>query len=151
MHTFSPLVHEDLDIICALEQACFTSPWSREIIAAVLDSPYHRTFKLIFDGVIAAYAVIEIEAAPDGCTPEWSNIQSLAVAPEFRRRGYGEILLTHIIKLSQNLGLATIFLEVRTSNTAARSLYEKHDFIAVGVRKDYYRHPTEDAVVMVLR
>jgi len=151
MHTISPITAQDLDTICALEQACFTSPWSREIIAAVLYGPYHRGFKLVCDEKIAAYAVIEIEAAPDGCTPEWVNIQSIAVAPEFRRRGYGELLLTHVIELAQNLGVATIFLEVRTSNIAARSLYEKHGFLAVGLRKDYYRHPTEDAVVMVLR
>jgi len=147
MNTITPFTADDLDEICALEQACFSSPWSREILAAIIDSPHHHCFKLVCDANIAAYSVLEIEAAGKEL-PQWASIQNLAVASEFRRCGYGEILLAHMIELAQSLNVATIFLEVRTGNVAARALYEKHGFSAIGVRKDYYRFPTEDAIIM---
>lgn len=75
------------------------------------------------------------------------DITSVAVHPDFRRKG---LALELIRKFEEHLpnGTEDIFLEVRETNTAARSLYEKCGFAAVSVRKNFYDSPRENAVVM---
>ena len=77
-----------------------------------------------------------------------ANIVNVATHPDFRRRGCAEALLGEMEKFLTEHGVTDVYLEVRRSNTPARTLYEKLGFRAVGLRKNYYRFPTEDAVVM---
>ena len=76
-------------------------------------------------------------------TGEW-ELLNLAVSPNVRRRGVASRLIAKLKELKAD----TIFLEVRESNTAARSLYGHHHFLEVGQRKNYYAHPTENAIVL---
>ena len=78
---------------------------------------------------------------------EW-EIENIAVTGAARRRGLGSRLVGELLDLARSHGGKSVFLEVRESNRAARSLYEKWAFIEVGRRKAYYQNPPEDALVL---
>lgn len=78
---------------------------------------------------------------------EW-EIENIAVTGAARRRGLGSRLVGELLDLARISGGKSVFLEVRESNRAARSLYEKWAFIEVGRRKAYYQNPPEDALVL---
>jgi [ribosomal protein S18]-alanine N-acetyltransferase len=78
---------------------------------------------------------------------EW-EIENIAVTGEARRCGLGSRLVGELLDLVRSRGGKSVFLEVRESNRAARSLYEKWAFIEVGRRKMYYQNPAEDALLL---
>src|SRR5882724_5113719 len=78
---------------------------------------------------------------------EW-EIENIAVTGSARRSGLGSRLVGELLDLVRSRGGTSVFLEVRESNRAARSLYEKWAFIEVGRRKMYYQNPAEDALVL---
>ncbi len=77
-----------------------------------------------------------------------AHITNIAVRYSLRRQGIGELLLISMIDLAMELNVRILTLEVRASNTAARSLYHKYGFSQVNVRRDYYTDNKEDALVM---
>jgi ribosomal-protein-alanine N-acetyltransferase len=81
---------------------------------------------------------------------EW-EIENVAVAAKFLRRGIANELLRHLIRRAENEAASAILLEVRESNLPARRLYEKHGFREVGRRPVYYKDPTEDAILYAVR
>jgi [ribosomal protein S18]-alanine N-acetyltransferase len=78
--------------------------------------------------------------------PEW-EVENIVVAEKVRRTGIGHGLVKELIEHARRSGGSSISLEVRESNFAARSLYEKSGFVEIGRRKGYYPHPLEDAIV----
>ncbi len=76
-------------------------------------------------------------------TGEW-ELLNVAVSPHFRRRGVASLLMDKLFIVQPD----TVFLEVRESNLAAQVLYKKYGFLPVGVRRNYYQDPTENAIVM---
>lgn len=78
---------------------------------------------------------------------ETGEILNFGILPDYRRQGLGEKLIESSIKLLCQQKVETILLEVRKSNTPARRLYEKFGFKEISLRKHYYHHPTEDAVI----
>jgi len=76
------------------------------------------------------------------------EVIQLAVNKGFRRKGFSTVLLNEVFSYCEKVCVKSVFLEVRISNSAAVSLYEKNGFIPIGKRKDYYSNPTEDAFVM---
>jgi [ribosomal protein S18]-alanine N-acetyltransferase len=95
---------------------------------------------------VAGFIVVrEIFAAGKNEQSE-REILNLAVAPAFRRRGIATLLLRNELRSN-----AIYFLEVRESNSAARKLYSLLGFVEVGRRKQYYRNPTETAIVMQVK
>jgi ribosomal-protein-alanine N-acetyltransferase len=79
-----------------------------------------------------------------------AHISTLAVHPDFRGQGIGELLLNTVLDNSSRMGARIVTLEVRTSNSRAINLYRKHDFKVVGSRPRYYRDNNEDALLMTL-
>ena len=77
-------------------------------------------------------------------------ITNVAVLPQFRRNGAATELTKALISKAKELKLSFLTLEVRESNSAAIALYEKHGFLRVGLRKRFYSHPTENAIIMTL-
>ncbi|MBI3973399.1 MAG: ribosomal protein S18-alanine N-acetyltransferase [Chloroflexi bacterium] len=77
-----------------------------------------------------------------------AHVTSVAVRPEFRRRGLGELLMLGLFDTAMRMGARFVTLEVRVSNKTARALYEKLGFREVGIRQRYYTDNNEDAVVM---
>jgi [ribosomal protein S18]-alanine N-acetyltransferase len=78
--------------------------------------------------------------------PEW-ELENIVVAPSARRQGLGNRLLNALLAAARETHSASVFLEVRESNSAARTLYEKAGFKQTGRRKSYYTDPLEDAVL----
>jgi len=78
--------------------------------------------------------------------PEW-EIENLAVDAAARRRGVATALLQHFLDWARRQDAEGVFLEVRQSNAAARSLYEKAGFVQSGWRPRYYSRPAEDALL----
>ena len=132
----------DLDAVFALEMASFSDPWSRESFDELLVNE-RATFGVLrsADDGLLAYGVV-LAAADE------AELANIAVVQAHRGRGLGDVLLAWLLQVAADRGAHSIFLEVRASNTAAQRLYEKQGFTRISVRKAYYRHPTEDAVVM---
>jgi ribosomal-protein-alanine acetyltransferase len=135
---------DDLDAIMALEEATFVSDaWSREQMAADLSSQ-HTTYLVVLDAdAVVGYGGV---LAPRGAGE--ADIQTLAVAPSFRRAGVGRRLMTELIEAAERHGASRIFLEVRADNPAAQALYDSLGFVEVGVRPRYYQPDAVDAIVM---
>jgi ribosomal-protein-alanine N-acetyltransferase len=97
-------------------------------------------------------------------TPEWRvaafctvwlvldevHINNIAVRPECRGHGAGQLLLTRVLREGTGHGAARATLEVRRSNAAALKLYEKMGFKVGGTRRNYYTNPVEDALILWL-
>jgi ribosomal-protein-alanine N-acetyltransferase len=77
-----------------------------------------------------------------------AHVTTLALHPEYRGRGLGELLLTHLIDVSYTIGAKWVTLEVRKSNYIAQNLYRKYGFREAGIRVRYYSDNHEDAVIM---
>ena len=128
--------------MAALEKAVFGDPWSRRTFAELLGLPHVRAFVLPGRaGGLDGYAVCSAVA-------DEGEILNLAVAQERRRKGLGRTLLECCLGWLVERGVATVYLEVRRSNAAAIAMYEGLGFAVSGVRANYYRKPTEDAVTM---
>ena len=80
-----------------------------------------------------------------------AHISTIAVRPEWRRRGIGELLLVAMLERAVELGADLATLEVRVSNVAAQGLYQKYGFAKVGLRPHYYRDRGEDALIMITK
>lgn len=131
----------DLDAVCRIEKETFSLPWSRK---AFLDSLslYHTIFLVAeLDGEIAGYC-------GGYQSLEEAEITNVAVRRELRRRGIARALLKEFIREGTIRGAFAYTLEVRAGNKAAIRLYESLDFQSVGIRKNFYEKPKEDAMIM---
>ena len=139
-----PMTAAHLPQVAALEKICFpTDPWSEELFRAALECP--GTVLLAAaeeDGAVLGYAVLS-------AVLDEGSLDNIAVAPHCRRRGVADALLSALTDFGRT-SLSVLFLEVRSSNLPAIALYEKHGFVPVGRRKNYYESPREDALLMTL-
>ena len=99
-------------------------------------------YTALIDGKVVAYVIGRV-IAPEG------EIYRIATKEGYRRRGIAYRLLDYAVKTERGHGLECLFLEVRESNVAARNLYHSYGFKEMGIRKNYYSEPKENAVVMV--
>ncbi|MBO4327545.1 MAG: ribosomal protein S18-alanine N-acetyltransferase [Clostridia bacterium] len=129
--------------LAALESHCFKEPWSEQTILDSLRSGNYVFSYIRPDGsdIPAGYACGLI--MPDQC-----EVQRVCVLPEFRRRGFGERLMNELRTAFEASGACSVFLEVRSQNTPARSLYKKLGYREIGIRKHYYAD--DDAVIYML-
>ena len=136
-----PMTEDDLDEVLRIERRAFTHPWSRHDFVLSMGTRFYSIVARR-NGDIVGYAVSLLSG-------EEMHIGDLAVAKKWRRRGIGESLLMHLRDQAKVRGLRRITLEVRMSNEPAQNLYSKHGFINIAIRKGYYTHPKEDALVMM--
>lgn len=138
-----PLTMDRIDEVLEIEKLSFTDPWSREMFRSELEvggGTYARM--AVRDRRLVGYSLavlIEDEA----------HLGNLAVHPSERRSGVGQKLLDDLLETAVGSGIIRITLEVRRSNENARKFYFRNDFIDVAMRKNYYRNPHEDAIVML--
>lgn len=128
----------DADAIAIIEKECFSTPWSKKAILESMDAGTFFYVATSNDKIVGYMGISKI--AGEG------YVTNIAVLPNYRRNGIGEKILQHVIKDSKQLDF--ISLEVRVSNSAAISLYEKLGFEKVGCRKRFYDNPQEDALIM---
>ena len=126
-----------------LEKICFSMPWSAEMIRRELNDPSCLYLAAVEGGALAGY--IGVQTVLDE-----GYINNVAVRPEYRRRGVASALISLLMELGRENGLAFLTLEVRESNGAAIALYKKLGFSPVGRRKNYYEKPKEDAILMTI-
>ncbi len=133
----------DINHIADIEASVFSDAWSESSLSSALTDANQTVLCLEHGGELAAYLI--------GCGVAGEcEILRIAVRPSFRRRGFGRKLMEHFLNGRKAKGDLTVFLEVRASNTSALSLYESCGFSSYTVRHNYYRNPTEDAVMMSL-
>ncbi len=137
-----PMTAEHLDEVAALERVCFTDPWSRNLLSEALKNDLSAYLVALDDaGHVAGYAGLTVVL-------DEGSIDNIAVRPDCRRQGVAAQLLQVFLDFARGNQLAFLTLEVRASNYAAIALYGSRGFRAVGRRKNYYEHPTEDALIM---
>lgn len=136
-------VPEQIDGIAAIEAECFSDPWSRETIAGQLSGPNHVFLTAVDENAVVGYVGL-MYVLDEG------YISNVAVTQSYRRRSIADRLITELVDRAKPLGLSFLTLEVRQSNAPAKALYAKHGFLPVGIRKNYYVKPKEDAVLMTL-
>lgn len=127
--------------VAQLEKLCFSDPWSENSVASELNNPLSLWLVAEEDGEVAGY--IGSQTVMDE-----SDMMNVAVHPEHRRRGIAEGLVLALAAALREKGSIYLTLEVRDSNVPAIALYEKLGFSQVGLRKNYYRNPREDARIL---
>ncbi|MBD2598588.1 ribosomal protein S18-alanine N-acetyltransferase [Nostoc spongiaeforme FACHB-130] len=140
------LTTDDLSTILELDQACFGGLWTLAGYQRELESPNSELL-----GLFAPLSSIKLLGM--GCF--WSivdeaHITILAIHPQYHRQGLGQALLYALLKTACDRGLERATLEVRASNVAAISLYEKFGFKTAGRRRRYYKDNDEDALILWL-
>ena len=137
-----PMNADHLDEVAELERICFSTPWSRNMLAEELDNAL-STFLVALDddGRVVGYAGLQVVL-------DEGYITNVAVRPECRRNGIAAKLLQVFLDFAQANRLSFLTLEVRASNYGAIALYGERGFRSVGRRKNYYEHPKEDAIIM---
>ena len=136
-----PAVDGDLAALGALEAASFSVPWNEAALAGHLRASYTLSLLLLEEDRPVGYLLA-------GFSPPEGELYRVAVLPEARRRGYGRRLLETFFREAEKRDVYTLYLEVRESNEAAIALYRSAGFRPVFLRENYYREPTEAALVM---
>lgn len=159
----TPLTSADLAEAVDLDQRCLGGLWTRDGYQREIDSP--NSDLLMLRQVTTAEHPDKagsfnsrpphFPTSPSliglGCA--WAildeaHITLLAVDPDYRRQGLGQVLLHTLLVLARHRGMAWATLEVRVSNRAAMSLYQRFGFEAVGERPGYYQNPSENALIL---
>ncbi len=127
--------------VADLEALCFSDPWPEQAVAGELTNDLSFWLVAVDGDRLAGYVGSQ--------TVGWeSDMMNIAVHPDFRRQGIAAALVEKLIRELNLRGSRSLTLEVRTSNTPAIAMYEKLGFQQVGLRKNYYRHPKEDARIL---
>lgn len=132
---------EDLNQAAAVEAACFRQSWSRKLLEEGFFAPWSIFLAAEEGGQLIGYGTASVIAGE-------GEILRIAVLEGFRRRGIGRKLLEELVRSARERGAGEIALEVRESNLSARRLYISSGFQEEARRKDYYREPREDAIIM---
>jgi len=141
------MTRADVDAVLAIECAAYRFPWSRANFIDSLIGGYLAEMLVDESGAPIAYYV-----AMTGV--DEMHLLNLTVAPAHQGRGHAGTLLDSLLRHCAAAGAATLWLEVRTGNERARSIYRRRGFVDVGVRRGYYPAGAglrEDAIVMSLR
>lgn len=132
-----------LDGVCAVENACFAHPWSRDSLMREIDNPQSLFLVAVENNTVIGYIGMSFVL-------DEGYLYNVAVDAAHRCKGVGSALLQTLVTHCKKHGFAFLTLEVRESNRSAQSLYGHFGFIKVGKRKNYYSDPAEDAVLMTL-
>ena len=131
---------EDIAAVAEIERLCFDEPWSEKSLELLLDEK-NAGFVAVIDGQVAAYGGI-VTVLDEG------QITNIATHPDFRRQGLARGIMRELDRYSSVAGICFLSLEVREKNVAARALYSSCGWREVGIRKNFYSRPVDNAVVM---
>jgi [ribosomal protein S18]-alanine N-acetyltransferase len=137
-----PMTTADIPAVTRIERASFSTVW-----------PSDAFYNELATNKLAHYIVGRFDDRVVGYGGLWviledSHVTTLAVDPEYRRRGFGEVLLLRLIDEAIARDAAWMTLEVRESNTVAQQLYRKYGFTTVTMRTGYYSDDNESALIM---
>lgn len=137
-----PMTVRDVEAVMGLEVQAYSHPWSHGNFIDSLAAGYLAEVLMDAEALVAYYV-----AMPG---VDEMHLLNITVAPAWQGRGLGGGLLETVAGQARELGLATLWLEVRASNGRARALYARRGWVEVGVRRGYYPAAggREDAVLM---
>jgi ribosomal-protein-alanine N-acetyltransferase len=135
----------DVAAVARLEKQSFSTPWNAKTFRTLLG----RTGAELWvaedeeEGVVGYYVL--------WCIQDQGELANIAVRESFRGRRLGGLLLDHALEVAERRGVESVYLEVRVSNDQAAAMYASRGFEQVGVRRNYYDSPREDARVLMKR
>jgi len=141
---YEPMQDADLADVLALEQRVYPYPWSMANFVDSLNSQYQAWVLRDRDGALLGYFLLM-------AIVDEAHLLNVAVAAERQGQGLGHLLLNQAVACARGLGMESVLLEVRPSNTRALHIYERYGFQQIGRRKGYYPaadQQREDAIVM---
>ena len=127
--------------IAQLEKICFSDPWSEKSVASELENKLSCWLVAVEEDAVAGYIGSQTVCGE-------TDMMNVAVHPDHRRKGIAEALILSLIEELKTMDSRCLTLEVRASNVPAIALYEKLGFSEIGRRKNYYRNPREDALIL---
>ncbi len=160
-----PMTLDDIDQVVAIDRESFTTPWSANAYRfEVTNRDTSHLVVVELNGDVRARGLRRMlsfgRSSPPGKVIGYggcwlisgeAHISTIAVRPDHRGQGLGELLLASMLKGAMRLGGEYSVLEVRESNEAAQALYRKYEYTVIGRRKRYYRDDGEDALLMEAR
>ena len=138
-----PLIKEDIPFVARLEAVCFSMPFTEKALNELFSNTSWHFFVATENDTVVGYISFY-------CILDETEIVNVCVMPELRGKGIGRALTKCAIDFNRDNNGSRVMLEVRKSNTPAIKLYESLGFIPVGVSKNHYKLPTEDAILMNL-
>lgn len=129
--------------VAEIEKLSFSTPWSEQSFSDTLSDEKYIYLVALHNEKVVGYCGIYYVL-------DEADITNIAVLEEYRGRGIGEQLIKCIISKCLEKECTSLFLEVRKSNISALGLYKKAGFTEIGIRKDFYEKPNEDAILMRL-
>ena len=138
---YIPLKSEHVAQVAKLEAECFSMPWSEKSISSEITNPLAFWLVAVDGDAVAGYVGSQSVMGE-------ADMMNIAVAPAYRRTGVAKTLVEKLILGLQERDVHCLTLEVRSSNNAAISLYEKMGFDQIGRRPNYYSAPKEDALIL---
>ena len=139
--TINPMKEDHVAQVAALERQCFADPWSEGSIASELDNPLSLWLVAEQDGAVCGYVGSQTVL-------DETDMMNIAVRPDCRRHGIAAALIDELIVRLKERGSHILRLEVRVSNAPAIALYDSLGFTQLGLRKNYYRNPKENALIL---
>ena len=128
--------------VAELEKICFGSAaWSEKSIASELNNALSLWIVAVEDEKILGYVGSQTVMGE-------TDMMNVAVHPDYRKQGIASGLITELIGALKKRESHCLTLEVRASNEPAKNLYKMLDFEEIGIRKNYYRNPREDALIL---
>lgn len=143
------MLSEDLGQVQVIDHNSFSLPWPASAYNYELTNPQSLLWVAELTGEASPPKIV-------GMIVMWlivdeAHIATLAVEPEFRRQGIGRALLATALGEAARRGMLEATLEVRANNLVARRLYREFSFETVGIRPQYYRDNSEDALIMTMK
>jgi ribosomal-protein-alanine N-acetyltransferase len=137
-----PMSVSDIPDVHEIERLSFPVPWPAYAFRQELEANRMARYLVVrADGETVAYGGIWLMV-------DEAHVTTFAVLPGWRRRGIGGRLMLELLRLAVSVGATVATLEVRLTNVAARTLYQRFGFRPVGVRPRYYSDNGEDALIM---
>ena len=127
--------------VAALEKLCFSDPWSERSVASELENELSLWLVALEGESVVGY--IGSQTVIDE-----TDMMNVAVHPDYRKQGIASSLIVGLMEELRKRGSHSLTLEVRASNDPAIRLYQLLDFQEVGRRRNYYRNPREDALIL---
>lgn len=127
--------------VAELEKICFSDPWSEKSVASELENELSLWLVALDGNTVAGYVGSQTVCGE-------TDMMNVAVHRDYRRQGIAEQLIDTLVEQLKAKESHCLTLEVRESNIPAIALYEKLGFSQIGLRKNYYRNPKENALIL---
>ena len=141
MTSIEVMTAEYVPAVAALEALCFADPWSERSVSSELSNPLSLWLVAIEDNEAVGYVGSQTVMGE-------TDMMNVAVHPDYRRRGIARALIEALVRALKERESYSLTLEVRVSNMPAIALYADMGFLEVGRRRNYYRNPKEDALIL---